>query len=635
MCGIAGAISLSDSPVARLERTLSVMNILIAHRGPDGEGIWRAADDRCGLAHRRLAIIDLADSGRQPMPGRGREVIVYNGEIYNYVELRRELDGFWAFRSRSDTETILAAYARWGSDCVSRLRGMFAFAIFDGDRLFAARDRFGIKPLYYAEVAGALYFASEMKALLPFLPEIATNDDALAEYLTFQFTLGEATLFKHVRAVPPGATLTVERGRVTIRKYWEIRFEPDESRSAADFELELRANMEDSVRVHLRSDVPVGAYVSGGVDSSLVAILAAREPASARIGFHGKFSEDPAYDESPFARIAAAAGGIRLHEINITAEDFRKHIEDVVFHLDAPSAGPGSFPQFMVSALAARHVKVVLGGQGGDEIFGGYARYLAAYLAEAAAAAIDPGGRDDPPIPLAALAARLGPLKEYFPLLRRALAGLGAPLADVYFRAIDRSADLAEEIDWRGLDRQGVVARYRDIFLSPANVPRRGPFDFMTHFDFKTLLPALLQVEDRMAMAHGLESRVPLLDHPIVELAARMPTHVKFGEGELKRIMRATFSRDLPPALASRRDKMGFPVPLIEWLRGPLREFAGDILMSGRARQRPHVNAGAVERHFDSSEQFSRRAWGLLCLELWQRRFHDRAGEFRKLVHAA
>jgi asparagine synthase (glutamine-hydrolysing) len=632
MCGIAGAVSLSQSPVTRLERTLAAMNTLTAHRGPDGEGVWRAPDDRCGLAHRRLAIIDLGASGRQPMRGRGREVIVYNGEIYNYVELRRELEGFWSFRSQSDTETILAAYARWGADCVAQLRGMFAFAIFDGDRLFAARDRFGIKPLYYAEVSGVLYFASEMKALLPFLPEIATDDDALAEYLTFQFMLGDATLFKHIRAVPPGATLTVERGCVTIRKYWDLQFEPDDQRSAAEFELELRAKMEDSVRVHLRSDVPVGAYVSGGVDSSLIAILAAREPASARIGFHGKFSEHPAYDESRYARTAAAAGSILLHEINIRAEDFSRHIEDVVFHLDAPTAGPGSFPQFMVSGLAARHVKVVLGGQGGDEIFGGYARYLVAYLAEAAAAAIDPDGRETPPIPLSVLAARLGPLKEYFPLLRKALAELGAPLADVYFQAIDRSADLTEEIDWRGLDRNGVVTRYRDIFLSPANVPRRGPFDLMTHFDFKTLLPALLQVEDRMAMAHGLESRVPMLDHSIVELAARMPTQVKFGDGELKRVMRATFSRDLPTDLVLRRDKMGFPVPLNEWLRGPLREFAGDILMSARARQRPHVNAQAIQRNFDSAEQFSRKAWGLLCLELWQRRFHDRAGEFHKLA---
>ena len=633
MCGIAGAISLTGSPVARLDRSLAAMNALIAHRGPDGEGRWLSADGRCGLAHRRLAIIDLADSGRQPMAGRKDEMIVYNGEVYNYIELRRELEGFWNFRSQSDTETILAAYARWGAECVTRLRGMFAFAIFDGERLFAARDHFGIKPLYYAEVGGALYFASEIKALLPFLPAIETDDAAFADYLTFQFTLGDATLFRHVRAVPPGSTLTVERGRVVIRRFWDVRFEPDETREAADFEDELRARVEDSVRVHLRSDVPVGAYVSGGVDSSLVAILAAREPASARIGFHGKFTEHPGYDESHFARIAAEHGGVALHEIEITADDFVRNIENVVFHLDAPAAGPGSFPQYMVSALAARHVKVVLGGQGGDEIFGGYARYLVACLAEALAAATEPGSRPAPPVALSSLSPHLGVLKEYRPLLRKALAGFGAPLADVYLRTIDRSADLSTEIDWSGLDRDGVAERYRAQFEAPENVPHGGAFDLMTHFDFRTLLPALLQVEDRMAMAHGLESRVPFLDVGVVELAARMPARVKYGDGQLKRAMRATFDRDLPPALVARRDKMGFPVPLGEWLRGPLRGFVGDILTSTRARQRPHVNTAGW--NFDDAGQFSRKAWGLLCLELWRRRFHDRAAEFRNMLHAA
>ena len=281
MCGIAGITSINKTQVPRLSASLAVLGRLIAHRGPDGEGSWSSPSWRTGLVHHRLAIIDLSDAARQPMTAAGPTVISYNGEIYNYRELRVALASRWEFRSTSDTECILAAYDRYGIECLEKLRGMFAFAIWDDrrERLFCARDRFGIKPLYYT-VAGDLFiFASEAKALLPFLPQIETDPAALAEYLTFQYTIGEATLFCGVKQLLPGHALTVENGVLRVWRYWDVRYEIDYDHSPRYFENRLVELLDESIGLHLRSDVPVGAYVSGGIDSSLIAILANKSEA--------------------------------------------------------------------------------------------------------------------------------------------------------------------------------------------------------------------------------------------------------------------------------------------------------------------------------------------------------------------
>lgn len=634
MCGIAGAASLSRSPIVRLDRALAAMSHLIAHRGPDGHGFWRAADHSCGLAHRRLAIIDLSPSGHQPMTAPNGTVLTFNGEIYNYQELMEELREGWTFCSSSDSETILAAYARWGTDCLTHLRGMFAFAIHDGKRLFAARDRFGIKPFYYTVVDGTLYFASEMKALLPLVPDIATDPDALAEYMTFQYTIGEKTLFRHIHTLLPGHALTVENGELRVFRYWDVHYDVDFDHTPRWFGEEMHSRLSDSIKVHLRSDVPVGAYISGGIDSSLIGILAGREEASGRIGFHGKFTEFPGYDESSFAEAACRDGGIDLHQIDITANDFRDNIEKVLFHLDTPVGGPGSFPQYMVSELAARHVKVVLGGQGGDEIFGGYARYLIAYLEQSLNAAIDGSYKSGNfVVTPESIIPHLTVLQEYKPLIRQLFSkGLFGPLDERYFRLIDRSADMENEVDWSALDRAGVFARFQAIFNSERNVKKEAYFDSMTHFDFKCLLPALLQVEDRMSMAHGLESRVPLLDHSVVEFAATIPADLKFKGGQMKHFIKSTFSGDLPPELAQRRDKMGFPVPLKEWFSGELKDMVTDIFATQKNRHREFFNSDAILANFDKAERFSRKTWGLLSLELWQQIFHDRAASYRRML---
>jgi len=638
MCGIAGIISVALSPVQRLAPSLKAMSRLIAHRGPDGVGEWQRPNQGVGLVHRRLSIIDLSEAASQPMHGENAAVIVFNGEIYNYKELRKTLAGSWSFKSDSDTECILAAYEKYGDACVDHLRGMFAFAIWDErrQRLFCARDRFGIKPFYYCVVEGVCYFASEAKALLPFLPEISTNRSALSEYLTFQYTIGEKTLFEGIHQLLPGHALAVEAGKMKVWRYWDVRYEVDFDHSPSYFSRHLRELMDDSLALHLRSDVPVGSYVSGGIDSSLLHILANRGGASHPLAFHGRFIEFAGYDESQYARVAVERTAGQLHIADITAMDFRRHIEDVIYHLDFPVAGPGSFPQYMVSKLASEHLKVVLGGQGGDEIFGGYARYVVAYFEQCIKAAVDGSYHNgNYVVTIESIVPNLGLLREYKPMMKEFWReGLFDPMDQRYFRLVDRSSDMKDEVDWAALDRRQVFEDFATIFNNPANVRKEAYFDKMTHFDFKCLLPALLQVEDRMSMAHGLESRVPLLDHPLVEFAATIPADVKFRSGSMKQMIKAEFGQDLPPEILNRRDKMGFPVPLKEWFDGELKGFVQDTFQGMAEKHRPYINAQSVLANLGGEARFSRKIWGLLSLELWHQAFHDKAAEFKAMVQS-
>lgn len=614
------------------------MGRLIAHRGPDGYGLWTDPALRVGLVHRRLAIIDLTPAGAQPMQAVNGTVISYNGEIYNYLELKEQLADSWTFQSTSDTEVILAAYSKWGEHCVDHLRGMFAFAIWDdrNKKLFAARDRCGIKPLYYTVQEGVLYFASEAKALLPFLGDIETDSDALSEYLTFQYTIGKKTLFKEISALLPGHLLRVEGGDVATSRYWDVQYDVDFDRSPAYFERRFTELLSDSMRVHLRSDVPVGGYVSGGLDSSLVALLAAKLDHRSRDAFHGRFLEFPGYDESRYAKTVTDLADMSLHMADITAADFRNSIGDVIYHLDFPVAGPGSFPQYMVSALAAKNVKVVLGGQGGDELLGGYARYLVAYFEQCIKAAVDGTYQSGHyVVTIESIVPNLGLLREYKPMIKEFWRdGLFEDLDRRYFRLVDRSTDMVGEVDRCALNKEAVFEAFRAIFNNQDNVRKEAYFDKMTHFDFKCLLPALLHVEDRMSMAHGLESRVPLLDHPLVEFLATVPADVKFMGGQMKQLMKTAYRDTLPKALLQRRDKMGFPVPLKEWFDGELKDFVLDVFREQRSKHRPFFNSDVVLSHFGEQSRFSRKTWGLLSLELWHQRFHDRAAEFRAMVSA-
>lgn len=627
MCGIGGAIALNGEPVPGLAGVLATMNRLQAHRGPDGADVWAAQHARLGLAHRRLSIIDLS-TGQQPMADAGGNVVVHNGEIYNYVELREEL-GRENFRTTSDTEVILHAYRRWGADCVTRFRGMFAFALWDAERqsLFCARDRFGIKPLYYGTSRGVLYFGSEVKAILPFLDRVETDLQGLKDYLAFQFCLGGKTLFRGVQELPPGHVMTIRAGGTpVIRRYWEVYYELDFDHRPRYFEERLRELVEDSVRLHLRADVPLGAYVSGGIDSGVIAALASRERDDL-VGFTGRFSMGPKFDESRYARLLAADGGFPLRELEITARDFVEQLPRVIRHLDFPVAGPGSFSQFMVSGMARTERKVVLGGQGGDEIFGGYTRYLIAYFEQCIKSAIDGTAQNgDFIVTYESIIPNLTALAGYKPLLQEFWRdGLFEDMDRRYFRLINRAPQLGSEIAWDLLGDYSPFETFADIFHG-RNVGKESYFDRMTHFDFKTLLPALLQVEDRVSMAHGLESRVPLLDHPLVEFAATIPSDVKFKDGTMKRVFRDALGPVLPAPILERTDKMGFPTPVNEWARGEARDFVLDTLSTPAALSRELIDNRKVAARIETEPQFGRNLWGLLSLELWQQQFHDAAG---------
>jgi asparagine synthase (glutamine-hydrolysing) len=634
MCGIAGILHLSSEPIPNLPRSLEAMNHLQHHRGPDGQGIWRHPRGHVGFAHRRLSIIDLT-TGEQPMRA-GEDWIVFNGEVYNFLELRTEL-GPERFRTTSDTEVILHGYHRWGTECVRQFRGMFAFALWDEKKqqLFCARDRFGIKPFYYTVQDGIFYFASEIKALLPFVEQIETDLEGLKDYLTFQFCLDGKTLFRGIQELLPAHTLMVGNGSVTASRYWEVYFEPDFDHTAKYFEERLRILLQESVALHLRSDVPVGAYVSGGLDSSTVASVATREqPSGDMIGFTGRFSAyGSAYDESGYARALAEWLGFSLREVDIAAEDFLEQIGKVIYYLDFPVAGPGSFPQYMVSRLAAQHRKVALGGQGGDEIFGGYTRYLIAYFEQCIRGAID-GTMDSGNfiVTYESIIPNLTALRNYKPLLQEFWReGLFEDMDRRYFRLVNRTPTFRQVINWHLLGDYSPFETFQSIFRS-TNVRKESYFDLMTHFDFKTLLPALLQVEDRMSMAHGLESRVPLLDHPIVELAATIPSDIKFKDGTMKHIFKEAARPFLPASILQRQDKMGFPTPLTEWMQGEAGDFIHDVFSSAAAQGRPLINNREVLAGLDREPQFGRKIWGLLSLELWHQTFHDREQEFKRVL---
>lgn len=633
MCGIAGTISLSLKRINHLKRSLEVMNGLQRHRGPDEEGIWTHRHGHVGFAHRRLSIIDLS-TGQQPMNHRNGNWITYNGEIYNYLELREEL-GRENFMTASDTEVILQAYHEWGTDCVNHLRGMFAFALWDesNQALFCARDRFGIKPFYYTLVGEHFYFASEIKALLPFVEHIETDREGLTDYLVLQFCMAGKTLFKGIHELLPGHFLMIKNGSLNAERYWEVYYDLDFDHTAKYFEENLQRLLFESIHMHLRSDVPVGTYLSGGLDSSIVTSLASRKVEKDLLSFHGKFPFHEEFNESLYAHELADWCCLELHEIDITVNDFIQNIRKVIYHMDCPAAGPGSFPQYMVSKYASQQRKVLLGGQGGDEIFGGYARYLMAYFEQCIKAAIDGTMYNGNFIvTYESIIPNLTALQNYKPLLKEFWReGLFEDMDRRYFRLINRASLMQDEVNWEALRGYSPFETFRKIF-NGNNVRKESYFDLMTHFDFKTLLPALLQVEDRVSMAHGIESRVPFLDHPLVEFAATIPSNIKFKEGMMKHVLKTAMRPYLPDVIVNRIDKMGFPTPLSEWFSGEANEFVRDIFSSNAALNREFINNQKVLNGLSREVKYGRKIWGLLCLELWQQEFHDKEYAYKHLI---
>lgn len=635
MCGIAGVFSYSFNKIEEIHHYLKVMNQLISHRGPDDSGVWVSSSRNVGFSHRRLSIIDLSNHAHQPMQSDCGYVVVFNGEIYNHIELRNMLKSDWNFKTQSDTEVILAAYHVYGVDCVKLFKGMFAFALWDGQNLFCARDHFGIKPLYFTRQNNQFIFASESKALLPFVSKISTNRMAFVEYVTFQYPIGSQTLFEEIFQLEPAHAILINAHGEKKWRYWDVHYQMDYDHTPKYFHEKLDALLHESIQLHLRADVNVGAYVSGGVDSSLIGLLACQEKNYAIPFYHGRFLESSAYDESSYAESVAIQANTSLNILDIHENDFIANINKIMYFMDFPVAGPGVFPQYMVSEMAAKSVKVVLGGQGGDELFGGYARYLIAYFEQCIKASIEGTYKKSQNFVVTpeSIIPNLELLKSYQPMLKQFWKQcLFDSLDKRYYQLINRGIDLAGEVQFSPSELEHCYSSFLNIFNFAKFEKAESYFDSMTHFDFKCLLPGLLHVEDRVSMAHGLESRVPFLYWPLVEFLATIPANIKFSEGRMKFLLKNTYKDLIPNAVLERKDKMGFPVPLTEWMKGSLKEFIMDIFNSGRMRENNFFNYDLMMHSNESQNNFSRKMWGGLCYELWQQQFHDKQSEYRSML---
>ena len=637
MCGITGAVW-SDPIKALAPQTLRQMTDALRHRGPDDAGEHVAAlQHRPGrdalpgvaLGHRRLAIIDLA-GGRQPLANEDDSVwVVCNGEIYNYAALRRRLEGAGhRFRTASDTETLVHLYEDHGPAMLDHLVGMFALAIWDGRRgeLLLARDRLGKKPLVYRHEAGRLLFASELKALLavPGVPR-ELDPQALDEYLTYQYVPHPRSIFRGFCKLPPGHLAVYRDDRLEVRPYWQPDFAREENLRAADYAAQLRATLTAAVRDRLQSEVPLGAFLSGGIDSTIIVGLMRSlgvEPLRTfTIGFAA-----PEYDETRYAR-AAADKFQTIHAEFCVEPQAVEVLPRLVWHYDEPLADSSAIPTWHLAELTRRHVTVALSGDGGDELFLGYPRYTAAWLA--AGIGRVPGLRR---LAGADFWQRLPASTRRDSLRRRwkrfaAALRLPAPRRYVEWISIFGEAQRAE--------------LYSDGFLQ--SLPDADPAAFVAGAlaraagraaptaaalaDLVTYLPCDLMAKvDTATMAHGLECRCPMLDHRVVELAARMPQRLKFRWGRGKRVLREAFADLLPPGIQC-RGKMGFGVPLDHWFRNELRDFARDVLCDPRTQQRGLFRPAAVARLLDDHQanraDHSHRLWALLFLELWSRQWLD------------
>ena len=631
MCGIVGLVS-TEKDKLFLEKRVEVMKDFISHRGPDGEGTWLDQESNICLGHRRLAIID-TEHGHQPLQTQdGKLIIVFNGEIYNYVELRKELvNKGHPIMSHSDTEVLLYAYREWGDDCLKHLIGMFAFAIWDRKkrRLFCARDRVGIKPFYYFWDKQNFAFASEIKSILASsFVKAEPNLDGLQDYTTFQFCLDDKTMFKDIYKLEPGWFMVVDYDNQELKvkksQYWDICYTIDTTHDEKWFNNKLLALLEDSIAMHLRSDVPLGAHLSGGLDSSTVVSLAMRFLPNSRINtFTGAFAEGEAYDETKYAKSVAKSIEAEYNEIYIKGSDFSDIFPKLIYSMDEPAAGPGLVPQYYVSKLASEKVTVVLGGQGGDEIFIGYARYLIASLEKCISDSINGSfnqGSDH--LNLNSITENLHTLQSYIPMLKTFWKnGLFDSWDKRYFQLIDRregSIDLYSDQLFN--TNYSSFESFYKIFNRPKNSSITAK---MSYFDIKGSLPALLQVEDRTSMLASIESRVPLLDHRILEFMATVPENIKFKNGDTKYLFKNLAKPILPKEIYERKDKMGFPTPLEKWVKNEAKDFVLDTLLSNSARQRGIYNIQKLEHAIVNEPKFGRVVWGLLSIETWYKTFID------------
>jgi asparagine synthase (glutamine-hydrolysing) len=627
MCGICG--KLEFEPQARVPLgLLKNMADAIVHRGPDDEGYY--SKGQIGLGFRRLSIIDLK-SGHQPLANEDDSIwIVFNGEIYNYRELRKLLRSKGhVFKTQTDTEAIVHLYEQYGTDCVQKLRGMFGFAIWDSrkKRLFLARDRVGIKPLYYYLDKSFISFASEMKAILVDPAVRREVDPAMIDrFLTYGYTPGPATLMRNFAKLEPAHWLSVEDGKVEIQSYWDLEFQPaNDRRPVEDLEEDVIQLLDESVQLHMISDVPVGFLLSGGVDSTAMLSLASKKTNKPTSSYTIGFSHPGVIDERPYARLAATKYGSELHEISITAKEFASFLPDYVWYMEEPVCEPASVALFYVSKLAKQYVKVLLSGEGGDEAFAGYDNYRDYFWMEKVKKAMGPlrsAVARTMSFTGELLDSRL--LKKYAPLV-------GADLDDYY------------------LGRSSTPYRYFNKIPSPIYSPRMaeranknastaiarrllarrsgdGPLERMLYVDTKLWLPDDLLIKaDRMTMANSIELRVPFLDHKVLEFAATLPRNQKVRGWKMKYLLKKSLESQVPKTILDRR-KVGFANPSATWLAHDLKDTVADILMDTRSTSRGYFRkdevAALIERN-SRTRLYTQEIFSLLVLELWHRAFID------------
>jgi asparagine synthase (glutamine-hydrolysing) len=646
MCGICGLAGRDNEPLVRR------MTELLVHRGPDGGAVraFPSRDSRlpATLGHRRLSIIDPTERGAQPMQfGDGRYWITYNGELYNFRALRAELerDGF-TFRTECDTEVVLAMYARHGADMLPRLNGMYAFAIWDTERdeLFLARDRLGVKPLYYAEHDGTLVFASEIKALLPALPPIRLNHAAVPDYLTFLWVPDPDTMFRDIFRLPPGHYARFGRDGLSIHEWWDLRFAPEE-RPEGDWAWDTRAAIRAAVQRQMVSDVPLGAFLSGGLDSS--AIVAEMAGAAGEVSAYtiGLTREDLAYDivgdDVRYAREVARAFRVDYHE-RVLRADVAALLPTLIWHLDEPVADPAVISAYLVCAAARERLKVILSGMGGDEVFAGYPRHLAARLGRVL---------DSLPASARAYARRAveshvtvggpGPLRRHRRNLLKFVGALEEGTQErylthcSYYRPGELRALLSTELA-AATAGHDPFARHRGYF---DRVSDEHWLNQLLYVDLKTFLPCLnLAYTDKMSMAASTEVRVPLLDDEVVGLAARVPASLKLNGTKRKYVFRKAMEGVVPDSVI-RRPKAGFTAPARAWLAGPLRPLVDELLSTQAVRRRGLFAPAEVRRLIEANTRGEAdnalRIWALLTLELWQRTFVDGDGREATPLSAA
>src|SRR5688572_23440471 len=624
MCGIAGILKFDPRGHAELPR-LHRMGATLAHRGPDGAGLM--ADGQIGLAHRRLAIIDVS-AGAQPMSNEDGSIwIIFNGEIYNHNELRPRLQARGhRYKTRCDTETILHAYEEFGDRAPEHLQGMFAFAIWDGPRrrLLLARDRLGIKPLYMSCTGTELLFGSEIKAIIAALPKPPPLDEsALPAYLSAGFVSGEQTLFGGITRLQPGHTLSWSlTDGVQQRRYWHQPAPADVAPQSFAAEAEsLRSRLTAAVQRHLMSDVPLGVFLSGGIDSSAIASIAARLSPPAIQTFAVGF-DDPRANELEYAKEVATSIGSRHHEIVVSPEQFFDELPRLIWHEDEPIAFPSSVPLYFLARTAGEHVKVVLTGEGADELFLGYNRYRVTHwnarLGRPYSSLIPGVVRRQIRQAVRRAPGRIGSIG------RRTFLGLDAGLRHLY---LDNFAVVREA------EQQALRLRRElldgDVYASALNrLDGNGSdlLDRMGRLDLDTYLQELLMKQDQMSMAASIESRVPFLDDQLVEHVVALPSAFKVRGWQTKAILRAAVADLVPAAIIARR-KMGFPVPVGSWLKGGFKTLVDEFVLGPRAAARGLFDGAALRQlaaeHASGAASHGDRLWLLINLEIWQRIFHD------------